>query len=114
MESRLRRVRGWRDRVRSLPRRERSLRLGWVWAGSAVLLLVGFWTPGLKWLAVAATFPLVWVSGDLELARLVTALTGGKLGDSPHIRWLLWIPRAALMLLAAFLVLGVLEVCFGR
>ena len=112
MQSRLDRLRGWRERVRSLPQREISVRLGWVWLASAVLLWVGVCIPRFWLLATIATYPTVWIMGDLRFARLVTALTGGKLGESPRTRWVLWIPRVLLILLTVFFAVVCVLVVF--
>ena len=113
MRSRLDRLRGWRERVRSLPQREISVRLGWIWLASAVLVWVGVCIPRLSPFATVAAFPAVWIIGDLRFARLVTALTGGRLEESPHTRWVLWIPRVLLILLTVFFAVAGLVVVFG-
>ena len=112
MENRLNRLRGWRERVRSLPHRERSVRLGWVCMGSMVLGLVSSFVPKLNLLAGVAAIPMVWICGDMDFVRLVTAVTGGRLEDSPRTRWALRIPRIALILVAALLCLCVVSAWF--
>lgn len=74
------------------------------------MVLAGLCVPKLRLLGVAAVFPMVWISGDWEFVRLATAFTGGKLGNHRRLRWVLWVPRIALVLFATILVVASAQV----
>ena len=81
--------------------------LAWVWGGSLLVGLAGFLLPEnpFRLVVAVAAFPFVWVSTDLDLVRLVTALLGSEYRESALAVWSLRAARLALIMLAAFIVL---------